>query len=215
MCVSLLFSTVGADEAALWAHRTEPLNITLFVDEFVDDVRHEVWQQYEAAQSEIQRRYDAADAARDIDDERYLWIYDRTESGDFIARDPAAPTWSWDAWRAGIAAAGAPDDFRAAVEESLRTGVGLYSGRPGDATTAYIAKSPEPGRRAQSPRRGSRPAPRDDRRALRSLLEKQRVQGAHRLRRRLGRANSCSRGQDPGPECRGERHRRCHDLPHR
>lgn len=136
----LLFSTVGADEAQLWAHRTDPIEITLYVDELVSDRVYEALEQYAAAEDEISRRYEAA-YEWDIADEQYKWVYDRTESGDFVPRDPAAPAWSWDAWRAGLD--DAPEDYRQAVEESLRTGVGLFTGRAGDATVAYLPKNPE------------------------------------------------------------------------
>ena len=136
----LLFSTVGADEAQLWAHRTDPIEITLYVDELVIDRAYEAIEQYNAAEDEINRRYEAA-YAWDIDDERYKWVYDRTESGDFVPRDPAAPAWSWDVWRAS-ANPEDPEDFRQAMEQSLRTGVGLFTGRAGDATVAYLSKSP-------------------------------------------------------------------------
>jgi hypothetical protein len=139
----LLFSTVGADEAQLWEHRTEPLEITLYVDELVADRAYEAVEQYDAAEAEINRRVDVAAADSGIDKERYLWAYDRTESGDFVPRDPQAPAWSWDAWRAGLAP-GNPADLNAALEESLRAGVGLFSGRH-DVTSAYIAKTPELG----------------------------------------------------------------------
>lgn len=137
----LLFSTVGADEAQLWAHRTDPIEITLYVDELVIDRAYEAIEQYNAAEDEINRRYEAA-YAWDIEDERYKWVYDRTESGDFVPRDPAAPAWSWDVWRAS-ANPEDPEDFRQAMEQSLRTGVGLFTGRAGDATVAYLSKSPE------------------------------------------------------------------------
>lgn len=137
----LLFSTVGADEAQLWAHRTDPIEVTLYVDELVIDRAYEAVEQYNAADDEISRRYEAA-YEWDIDSEQYKWVYDRTESGDFVPRDPAAPAWSWDAWRAG-ANPEDPEDYRQAVEESLRTGVGLFSGRAGDAAVAYLSKSPE------------------------------------------------------------------------
>jgi hypothetical protein len=137
----LLFSTVGADEAQLWSHRTDPIEITLYVDELVSDRAYEAVEQYTAAEDEISRRYEAA-YEWDIADEQYKWVYDRTESGDFVPRDPAAPAWSWDAWRAGLDDA-APEDYRRAAEESLRTGVGLFTGRAGDATVAYLSKSPE------------------------------------------------------------------------
>lgn len=139
----LLFSTVGADEAQLWEHRTDPIEITLYVDELVSERVYEAVEQYTAAEAEISRRYDAEQAVdADFDAEQYKWVYDRTETGDFVPRDPAAPAWSWDAWRAGLDA-DAPEDYRQAVEESLRTGVGLFTGRAGDATVAYVSKSPE------------------------------------------------------------------------
>lgn len=139
----LLFSTVGADEAQLWAHRTDPIEITLYVDELVSDRVYEAVEKYSAAEDEINRRYEAERAIdAGFDAEQYKWVYDRTESGDFVPRDPAAPAWSWDIWRAGLDA-DSPEDYRQAVEESLRTGVGLFSGRAGDATVAYLSKSPD------------------------------------------------------------------------
>jgi hypothetical protein len=137
----LLFSTVGADEAQLWAHRTDPIEITLYVDELVIDRAYEAIEQYNADEAEISRRYEAA-YEWDIDDAHYKWVYDRTDSGEFVPRDPAAPSWSWDAFRAGLDPE-SPEDYRQALEESLRTGAGLFTGRAGDATVAYLSKSPE------------------------------------------------------------------------
>ncbi len=138
----LLYSTVGADEAQLWAHRTDPLEITLYVDELLVD-RTGAWTAYDQAQTEINRSYEVAssDWSEDLD-ARYMWVYDRTDSGEMVARDPDAPGWSWQAWRAGLDPE-APEDFREAVEESLRTGTGLFTGHTGDTTTAHIPKSAE------------------------------------------------------------------------
>ncbi|MGD9961881.1 hypothetical protein [Nocardioides sp.] len=137
----LLYSTVGADEAQLWAHRTDPVDITLYVDELLVD-RTEAWAAYDQAQTEINRSYDVAsrDWSEDLD-ARYMWVYDRTDAGAMVARDPDAPAWSWDAWRTGLDPE-TPQDFREAVEESLRTGTGLFTGRP-DGSTAHIPKSEE------------------------------------------------------------------------
>lgn len=68
----LLFSTVGAGEAQLWEHRTEPIEITLYIEELVVDRVHETVEQYDAAEAEIDRRDGVAGAASDIDDDHYL-----------------------------------------------------------------------------------------------------------------------------------------------
>lgn len=54
---NLLTSTVGHDEEYLLEHRTEPVVVELFVDELL--FHFEVWQQYDIAQDELQRRYQA------------------------------------------------------------------------------------------------------------------------------------------------------------
>ena len=131
----LLFSTVGAGEAQLWEHRTEPIEITLYIEELVVDRVHETVEQYDAAEAEIDRRYGVAGAASDIDHDHYLWLYDLTGSGDFVARDPEAPAWSWDDGRAGLDPKD-PARFHQQLEESLRSGW---------ATGAAIPKTPELG----------------------------------------------------------------------
>lgn len=101
-------------------------------------------QAYDAAAAEIERRYREAEQSEpEVDYARYVWWYDRTDVGDFIARDPAAPAWTWEAWRAQSSREGVQEEHLDVVEESLRTGVGLFTGRPGDAASAYIVKSPE------------------------------------------------------------------------
>lgn len=139
----LLHGTVGVDAEYLWQHRTEPLEMTIYVDELLVDVDYDLVQAYEDANAEVRRRYEAAERADpEPDYNRYLWTYNRTESGDFVARAADAPAWSWDAWRSQPAQPG-ERDFRHAIEDSLRTGVGLFTGRPGETTTATIAKSQE------------------------------------------------------------------------
>lgn len=139
----LLHGTVGVDAEYLWQHRTEPLEMTIYVDELLVDVDYDLVQAYEEASDELGRRYAAAERADpEPDYDRYLWTYDRTETGDFVARAADAPAWSWDAWRSQPARP-YEREFRKAVEDSLRTGVGLFTGRPGETTTATIAKSQE------------------------------------------------------------------------
>jgi hypothetical protein len=125
----------------LWEHRTDPLEITLYVDALLVD-RTNAWGQYDEAASEIDRRYQEAEASEPkVDDDRYVWWYDRNGAGEFIPRDPEAPAWSWDAFRSQPRREWETTELIAAVEESLRTGVGLFSGRAGDGTSAYIVKS--------------------------------------------------------------------------
>lgn len=96
----LLESTVGTDEARLWEYRTEPINITLYVDELVVDHAHEAYSAYDAAAEEILRRIRAVDEKEPpIDYDRFTWSYDRTPDGGWIGRTPETPAWSWDAWR--------------------------------------------------------------------------------------------------------------------
>lgn len=107
----------------------------------MSDCAYEAIEQYGAAEDEINRRYETA-YEWDIDDAHYKWVYDRTDSGDFVPRDPAAPPWSWDAFRAELDPE-APEGYRQAFEENLRTGVGLFVGRAGDPTVAHLSKSPD------------------------------------------------------------------------
>ncbi|MFG1913022.1 hypothetical protein [Kribbella sp. NPDC048928] len=143
----LVLGTVGAEEEYLWEHRTEPLTITVYVDDILTD-RTDAGSEYLDAEDEIERRRDAADeAARAaFDDSAYLWYYDRGpggEGGEWIPRDPAAPAWSWDAWRAELVRDQVDPELIEKVEESLRTGVGLFSGEAGEVNTTYLTKSPE------------------------------------------------------------------------
>ena len=142
----LLEGTVGPDEADLWRHRTEPLTMTLYVEQLVVDVAYDAYEAYDEDTREAQRLLEVAERDDpEPDDTQFVWWYDRDDAGDFIARDPAAPAWSWEAWREQPTRPGAAlsPERLARVEDSLRTGVGLYSGRPGDVTSAYIIKSRE------------------------------------------------------------------------
>ena len=64
----LLHFTVGADEAKLWAHRTYPLEITLYVDDLLVD-RTGAWTAYDQAQTAINRNYEVASSewSEDLD----------------------------------------------------------------------------------------------------------------------------------------------------
>lgn len=140
----LLYSTVGADEAHLWTHRTDPLDITLYVDELLTE-RSDAWREYDDAQQELDRRYEAAKAAEPaIDYTRYVWEYDRNDTGEWVPRDPAAPVWSIEAWRQAYADDEGPEESRSTFEAMLlgeRAGLG---GQPVDST--HLPKSPEAAR---------------------------------------------------------------------
>lgn len=56
---SLLLSTLGEDEQVLLEHRTEPVVVTINVDDIMLDLG--VWRAYDEAGTELQRRYDALD----------------------------------------------------------------------------------------------------------------------------------------------------------
>ncbi len=64
---NLLTSTVGCDEQYLLEHRTEPVVVTLLVDEILFD--QGVWQSYEDARYELERRYAAIGLPAAGDDE--------------------------------------------------------------------------------------------------------------------------------------------------
>ena len=53
----LLVSALGEDESHLLEHRTEPVTLTLYVDELLVD--QDVWAAYDAASQELGRRYEA------------------------------------------------------------------------------------------------------------------------------------------------------------
>lgn len=129
----LLHSTVAPDEERLWEHRTEPLDITVYVEELLLD-RTDALTEYDDAAQEIARRYrQAEDQEPAIDESQYLWIYDRDATGQWTPRDPDAPAWTLGAWRADLQAEGISADIAAELEQGL-----LES-----ATSIYLAKSPE------------------------------------------------------------------------
>lgn len=130
----VLESTVGPGEHALWEHRTEPLEITLLVDELLAD-RSEAWVQYDDAQRELARRFEEAEAAEpQIDYSRYVWDYDRDTSGQWAPRDPEGPAWSLEALRASLVADGVdPDEVDELQERLLETATGVHIPKSADA----------------------------------------------------------------------------------
>ncbi|MEP9385584.1 hypothetical protein [Nocardioides sp. KR10-350] len=147
---SLLESTVGPDEDDLWRHRTEPLTITLFVEDLVAE-RTRMWEGYNDAEAAVQQMYREAEAANPpIDPEPYLWRYQRTVDGEGEAAtvgpwepvDPAAPAWSLEAWRAANTF-GSEDEAR--YWERMILGQEMAWGRDQPITEAYLPKSPELG----------------------------------------------------------------------
>ncbi|MDN5899603.1 MAG: hypothetical protein L0H74_05990, partial [Brachybacterium sp.] len=126
----LLQSTVGQDEAHLWRHRTNPVEITLHIDDILTDLGDESWAEYDAATNDLEARYAAA--TPEINTAHYAWLYTRDEEGEMVPVDPKAPAWSWDAWRASFRNDSMTDD----VERSLRAGDGTPFG-------AYLPKSPD------------------------------------------------------------------------
>jgi hypothetical protein len=117
----LLYSTVGHDEEHLWEHRTEPLSITLYVEELLAEVC-DIHAQYDAAVTELERRREQAiaDAGLAYDVEDYAWTYRTDDAGEWTAQDPAAPAWSWEGWRASTIAGGASPEQVDEQERYLR-----------------------------------------------------------------------------------------------
>lgn len=136
----LLHSTVGVDEAHLWEHRTEPLLITLHVNQLIAE-RFAIYDQYEDAVIELERQCDQAvtDAGATYETSDFAWEYRRNDAGDWVPVDPAAPAWSWEAWRESTRSLTDDPSSLAQWEEYLR--------REPEASfqpfTAIIAKNPQ------------------------------------------------------------------------
>ncbi|NTW41542.1 MAG: hypothetical protein HGA44_16960 [Cellulomonadaceae bacterium] len=97
---SLLESTVGPDKSGLWAHRTEPVEVTIFVEDLIIE-RTDFWSGYEQAERELGEQYAAAAAADpEPDPDLYVWRYTRGTDGSWVPVDAAAPPWTVEAWRA-------------------------------------------------------------------------------------------------------------------
>lgn len=126
----LLHSTVGdTDEAMLWQHRTDPLTITLHVDDLLLD--SDAHDQYDAAEAILAARW--ADLPT-IDTAAHRWEYTRNNLGQMVPTDPAAPAWSWTDWREHMSEQIEGEELIDRFEQDLRTGPG--------AATAFVPKTP-------------------------------------------------------------------------
>ena len=144
---SLLESTIGPDEHDLWRHRTEPLAITLYVEDLVSE-QTRMWEGYATAEREIQTMIEDAEAANpQVDLETFNWIYRRTVDvagetpviGPWEPVDPTAPAWTIEAWRAAN-----PDinpESRAFWERMILGEEMSTTGIPVDQT--WLPRSPE------------------------------------------------------------------------
>jgi hypothetical protein len=130
----LLHSTVGPDEAHLWEHRTEPLEVTVYVDEILSG--RMINDQYDEATDEITARWDAAEAAHPIDYTPHAWLYERDAAGRWVSADPTAPPFSRDAWRDQISAS-APAEVVDQLMAQLDDGEDLVM------RSVYLFKSPD------------------------------------------------------------------------
>lgn len=142
----LLYATIGHDQADLWRYRTEPVRLVLDVNLLLHGHTDSV-EQYEAAEQDIEERRDAAEAADPYPDQAaYGWVYNVTGPGQLTPADPAAPDWSWDAWRAYVG--GKWSEFAERIERDVRDGdrwapSSLFIPRSPDAATEYDRLSDE------------------------------------------------------------------------
>lgn len=114
---SLLVGTVSEDETYLWERRTEPVTITLNVDDLLSDIGDRSFVEYDEASAELDRRAEAA--APPVDTGRYAWVYRKNPAGEWTGEDPAAPPWSRDTWRAGVVDEGIEPDDLADLETTI------------------------------------------------------------------------------------------------
>jgi hypothetical protein len=132
----LLYSTVGDDQAGLWSHRTEPVRVHVNVDQLISD-RTDAWAQYDDAEQEIDAHQTAAEAADPYPETApYGWDYTVTGPNELVAVDPAAPEWSWEAWRTYVGAQW--PEFAEQIEREVRNGDSW-------ASALFIPRSPEAG----------------------------------------------------------------------
>ena len=147
---NLVESTVGADESDLWRHRTEPLQLTLFVEDLIME-RTNVWADYDAAQRTIQQMYSEAESADPpIDPSPYLWSYRRTITGQgddarvgpWEPIEPTGPAWTIEAWRSANTF---EDEEAARYWERVILGEETALGGDLAISESYLPKTPELG----------------------------------------------------------------------
>lgn len=145
----LVAGTVGYDDEHLWSHRTDPLNITLYVDEIVNELSWSLegespTMDYFAAQDEVNRRYEAADAeSPELYTAERVWTYVRNDAGELVSTDPGAPAWSIEAWRSLPSIQRLSEEQRGYTEGWI-AGDAENRFAPGEiAQTVYLPKTPE------------------------------------------------------------------------
>ena len=146
----LLAGTVGYEDEHLWSRRTDPVNITLYVEEIVSELSwsptegDRTTMDYYASAQEISRRYEAADAeSPELYTPERVWTYVRNDAGELVSTDPGAPPWSIEAWRALPGTQRLSEESRRYLEAHI-TGDEENLLIPGDITqTVYLPKTPE------------------------------------------------------------------------
>lgn len=93
----ILTSTVGHDEEDLWGRRTEPIDITIYVDEIIaDSYPRGALTDYDESVQEISERWDQIP---EPDLTPYQWRYTRDVNGELVSTDAGAPAWDIATWR--------------------------------------------------------------------------------------------------------------------
>jgi hypothetical protein len=196
----LLHSTVGVDEQHLWAHRTEPLTMTLYVDELLAD-RCDINLQYDKPTDELERRAEQAFAAAATLRHRGLRVAIRPQRRRRLGTaQPAAPAWSWDSWRQYALTSGS---------DPARRGPRAIPAR-GPRNKRHPPDRGHPQERRSSRRDQPTPADRrPDPRHLRGATRPPRTATPpkmDRLRRRTQSQRRTCRGRDHRPHSRRHRH---------
>lgn len=119
-------------------YRTEPLRITLYVDQILAEhsLAHD---QYDQAELAIDDNYEAANSALpEVDESRYMWVYELKDDSEPVPSTADTPAWSWEAWRAGTEMLGTNEAVTASLEADIRG-----ERRHRLATSVYVPKGPE------------------------------------------------------------------------